>query len=200
MSWPKYQAKMDRMDRMEGIYNEERSKIKTGDPIFFSGKGFVSEIIKAATDSDISHIGMAVRGPLDIILCAESISRNDGKRGVQVNLLSDRVRDYNGGVFTKGLNMSRDEEFYRLLEAGFSFMRGRPYEKSILQLALSVCKEPVGGENFSSVFCSEFVAYFWKLWKLLPADNPADSYTPAELCNVEPLNRSFGPKRILKTS
>ncbi len=172
----------------------------TGDPVFFSGKGFVSGTIKTITGSDKSHISMAVVAPLNIILCAESTSRNEGKKGVQVSLLSDRVRDYNGGVSTKNLIIKRDAEFYNLLENGFSFMRGRRYEQHILELALSACREPVIDEDFSSVFCSEFWAYFGKLWGVLPAEVPANSYNPGEIFNAELIKGRFGPERILKAA
>lgn len=182
------------------MYLDQRTQIMTGDPIFFSGEGFESDVIKAITGSDKSHIGMAVVAPLNMVLCMESTRLLDGKSGVQVNFLSDRVRDYDGTLSTKNLFIDRDVEFYNVLEQGFGFMRGREYERSILELAFSACKEPIGGEDFSSIFCSEMLAYFYKLWKCLPADVPANSYTPGEIFDAKLIRGKFGPERILKAA
>ena len=178
------------------MYEQERKNIQTGDPIFFSGDGLASAAIKVVSGSDKSHIGMAVVAPLNIILCAESTSLNDGKDGVQVNLLSDRVRDYKGTVSTKNLIYRRNTEFYNLLEQGFAFMRGREYETELMELAFAACGEPILDENFSSVFCSEFYAYFLKLWGCL--NEPANSYTPGEVFNATLLKGRLGPERWLK--
>ncbi len=177
------------------MYEDERAKIKTGDPIFFKGNSIASKVIMAASGGDVSHVGMAIETRYGILLCAESTSRNKGQDGVQVNTLRERVRGYDGDVFTKSLIVSRDEDFHRLLEAGLSFMRGRPYEKSKFELALSVYHSPIGKDDFSSIFCSEYYAYFLRLWTWLPVDVPVNSYTPAELCNLIQTERRYLKKQ-----
>ena len=182
------------------MYEQHRSKILTGDPIFFNGKGFVSAVIKKATDSDVSHIGMAVVAPLNMVLCLESTKLVDGKNGVQVNFLSDRIKNYDGSMSTKNLIITRDTNFYNTLEHGFAMIRGTPYEKHIMELAFAACKEAIVGEDFSSIFCSEMVAYFYKLWGCLPADIPANSYAPDEIRDAELIRGSYGRERILKAA
>lgn len=41
-------------------YNLIRNNLETGDLVFFSGSGFTSEIIKKATISEWSHVGMVI--------------------------------------------------------------------------------------------------------------------------------------------
>ncbi len=46
------------MALMEANYQDIRAQIKPGDIIAFSGKGNFSEIIKWATKSEVSHVGV----------------------------------------------------------------------------------------------------------------------------------------------
>jgi len=44
-------------------YQNVRSKMKPGDVIAFGGKGHFSEIIKFATFSNASHVGVILQNP-----------------------------------------------------------------------------------------------------------------------------------------
>jgi len=100
-------------------YEEIRAKIRTGDIVLFSGKGGISHGIKLETNSRWSHVGMALRLPeWDTVLLWESTTLSnlediiDGrkKRGVQLVLLSDRMKKYDGEVTVRHLKGLKIDE------------------------------------------------------------------------------------------
>lgn len=52
------------MPRKSAKYQSVREKMKPGDVIAFSGKGNFSEIIKWATCSSVSHVGVILQSKL----------------------------------------------------------------------------------------------------------------------------------------
>lgn len=96
-------------------YNTIRNQMRAGDVIAFSGKGDVSEIIKWATKSDVSHVGVILQSKLLIDekpqagyfnQVIESTSLN-GFSGVSISRLSDRLVNYDGEIWWLPL----DDEF-----------------------------------------------------------------------------------------
>jgi hypothetical protein len=88
-------------------YDQIRDKIRQGDLIGFGGTGFVSGGIELFTRSPLSHIGIVLDTQVSIggqpqqghvIMLIESTSLN-GKSGVQINRLSERVSNYPGKVW-----------------------------------------------------------------------------------------------------
>jgi cell wall-associated NlpC family hydrolase len=83
-------------------YRKVRSRMKPGDVIAFGGKGNFSQIIKWATRSEVSHVGVILQSKLVIDgdtqtgffnQIIESTSLN-GFSGVSVSRLCDRVNHY----------------------------------------------------------------------------------------------------------
>ena len=178
-------------------YDEERSKTQTGDIILFSGKGGISHGIKLVTNSKWSHVGMALRLPdWDTLLLWESTTLGnladviDGKkkRGVQLVLMSDRLRDYNGEVTVRhliGIKIDKDPNLKKKLMQFRKSVRNRPYEKDKLELIRAAYDSPFGHneEDLSSLFCSELVAEAYQQLGLLPAPPkglPSNEYTPKD--------------------
>jgi len=92
-------------------YQLYRDKISSGDLVFMSGRGFFSNVIKAVTKSQYSHVGMAIWLSIEILdeprlFIMESTTLNnikDGisneyRRGVQFVPLSQRIEAYEGDV------------------------------------------------------------------------------------------------------
>ena len=93
-------------------YESVRDCLKTGDIVLFSGKGGISHAIKLTTNSMWSHVGMVLRLPRSqaVFLWESTTLTNlkdaiDGrvKHGVQLVLLSDRLRTYDGEVSIRRL-------------------------------------------------------------------------------------------------
>lgn len=172
-------------------YDALRPVVKTGDLIFFSGRGLTSWLIKRATRSDFSHVGIVVRDPAFGVLLVESTTLSKmpdlwtGRRteGVQAVYLSQRIATYQGAVWIargkRPLERAEEERLARVLYE----LRQRPYERSYWTLARAALPNWLGGNgpDPSSLFCSELVAIALQAVGRLPMSPPADAYAPHEL-------------------
>lgn len=191
---------------MKGMYSDVRHMLKTGDLVFFSGEGFVSNLIKIVTRSQWSHVGMVVRlDELDSVLLWESTTLSnaediDGtyKHGVQLVSLSDRINLYRGEVAYRLIDFDRTPEQLSALGALRAELKDRPYERSLSELVESAFDwfGPENTPDLSSCFCSEIVAAALQKIGLLSSVKPSNEFTPSDLVavplidNTVQLNRS----------
>lgn len=186
-------------DADEGLtlYNERRRQLRTADVLLFSGGGAVSSVIKKATASPWSHVGMCVRwAEEDILFCCESTTLSDvedvvtgkGIRGVQLVPLSTRIRNYAGAIAVRrllpqpGKPALRDERFRGTIARVRRRLHARPYEKNLLELARAAARSVLRNRvaDAESLFCSELVSTFLQELRLLPQEQPANSFSPAD--------------------
>lgn len=183
-------------------YDQERNKMKTGDIILFSGKGNISHGIKLVTNSKWSHVGMVLRLPESkaVFLWESTTLSNlkdaiDGrsKKGVQLVLLSERVKAYQGEISVRHLkNFELDKIGYLKLMKFRERVKNRPYEKDKLELIKSAYEGPLGHneEDLSSLFSSELVAEAYQQIGLLleePKGIPSNEYTPKDFAEKKGL-------------
>ncbi|MCG8427708.1 MAG: hypothetical protein MI754_10175 [Chromatiales bacterium] len=180
-------------------YEMIRKALRTGDIVLFSGKGAISHGIKLFTLSKWSHVGMVLKLPdTDTVFIWESTTLSnladavDGwqKKGVQLVLLSDRLRTYRGEASIRHLKgVSITNEKYKALMAFRKKMRNKPYEKSELELIRAAYDGPWGHneEDLSSIFCSELVAAAYQELGLLSKDLPANEFTPKDFTEEKSL-------------
>ena len=176
-------------------YEDVRSAIETGDIVLFSGTGGISHGIKLVTNSRWSHVGMVLRLPASraVFLWESTTLSNlrdavDGraKKGVQLVLLSERLRTYDGAVSLRHLqDHAVSEEAYGRLMRLREEVRNRPYEQDRIELVRSAYDGPLGdnAEDLSSLFCSELVAEAYQALGLLsppPEGLPSNEYTPSD--------------------
>jgi len=177
-------------------YLDHRPDMRTGDLLLFSGKGPISWLIKRATRSRFSHVGM-VYVMCGSVFCWES-TKMTGQDGVQISLLSRRLIEYNGGVFWRALNAPHYPEVYNALAELREEVKGRCYERSILELlgaALPWRNKP----DLSSLFCSELVAEAYRRMGLLGGFKPANEYTPGDFATLKLKNPySLGDLHVLE--
>ena len=159
-------------------YTQIRNKLETGDIVLFSGKGGISAGIKWFTISKWSHVGMVVRLPdWNMVLLWESTTLSniadvmDGKakQGVQLVALSERLRTYGGEAAIRRLSVKRTAAMNNALMKLRQEVKGRPYEKSKVELVKAAYDGWWGEntENLSSLFCSELVAEAYQRMGLL---------------------------------
>lgn len=185
-------------------YDEIRHLVKTGDIVLFSGSGFVSRLIKFATRSKWSHVGIIYRpDPDGTVFIYESTTLSPIKnkkgsytRGVQTVDFRSRLRTYKGSVAIRLLESDLTNEQLLGMEAVRDEMRNKPYERSRAELAKSILGKwgIYQKADSSSQFCSELVAYCLQGMKVLTKNRSANSYTPADLARtirlVEPYDYS----------
>lgn len=171
-------------------YHSNRSKIKTGDLILFSGNSLISLIIRGFTFSKFSHVGVVYKiEDEDLLLMMESTSINKGFKGVQVVELSRRILTYSGKTYWRPLNKSLSPE----MKEKFSLFRKNllwvKYEKSIVDLILSALgASRRNGTKLSSVFCSELIISLFQEIGLMPKTYEPSSYCPKHLSSKFCLN------------
>ena len=186
------------MDRI--AYDEYRACLKTGDIVLFGGNKGIGPLIKFLTRSDWSHVGMVVKDRNDILLWesmkfgkASDVEFNKEVKGVQMTLLSERIRKFSGKIAIRRLSIDFNEEMDGKLFEFRQKIKGRPYEKNHKDLLASALdfqffKFDDASEDLSSLFCSELIAETYQELGLLSSDLSSSEYTPAD----------FAEKRNLK--
>ena len=181
-------------------YSEARKLMKPGDVIAFGGKGHFSEIIKFATFSSISHVGVILQTKIPednskrfFNQIIESTSLN-GFNGVNVSRFSDRLDTYEGELWWLPLkkeirdNLFDQNKFYNFL---FNQAKDRkPYDmpqaiKSAIDaldnLPFGMYGPAYNKEDFSKFFCSELVSAGLEIAGAVGSVN-ASEVTPIDLC------------------
>jgi len=205
-------------------YEEIRSEMKPGDGVAFSGKGDVSNIIKWATRSGVSHVGMIYQTiPHNLPATTEEMTSDriiqipyhnlvmestslGGFSGVTTTRLSKRLQRYNGEVWWLPLRKDVREkmDLKKLLDFVLE-QEGKPYDvpQAITAGLDRLDKIPFIGaatsavEDFSKFFCSEFIAGGLRASGVINSINPSE-VTPIDICRFNLYDRYVqikGPPR-----
>lgn len=180
------------------LYEEARKQMKAGDVIAFSGKGDFSEIIKWATRSSVSHVGIILQSKLLIgdkiqdgmfNQIIESTTLN-GFSGVTISRLSDRLDTYDGEIWWLPIKKDIDEKMDKKNFYDFLIHQNRKqYDmpQAIKSALDALDRVPILGrathnqEDFSRFFCSELVAAALEVAGAIKDIN-ASEVTPIDLC------------------
>jgi len=181
-------------------YQDARGEMKPGDVIAFGGKGHFSDLIKFATRSDVSHVG--------VILQTQVVDDESGRffnqviestslhnfSGVQVSRLSERLDSYDGEIWWLPLNSTlRKEKFDSVAFYNFLFNQARERKgydvpQALMSAVDALDKLPFdqhgpgyNREDFSRFFCSELVAAGLEMAGTTGPVN-ASEVTPIDLC------------------
>ncbi len=195
------------MGLQKRTYQKVRKLMRPGDVIAFGGKSHFSEVIKWATGSGVSHVGIILQSKLVIEdkiqdgyfnQIIESASLN-GFSGVIISRLSDRLDTYEGEIWwlplsetvRKKLNFAKfynfllhqDRKKYDLPQAAKSAI-------DVMENVPLIGKATLNEEDFSRFFCSELVAAGLEAGGVLPKIN-ASEITPIELCKMAIYNDDY---------
>jgi len=181
-------------------YQDARKMMKPGDVIAFGGRGYLSEFIKFATFSNVSHIGVILQTTImqDVTdrffnQIIESTSL-DGFNGVGISRFSDRLNAYEGEIWWLPLKRERREALFDQKKF-FDFLfhqakEQKPYDMpQAIKSALDAFDDlPFGKrgasynhEDFSTFFCSELVSAGLEVSGIVGNIN-ASEVTPIDLC------------------
>lgn len=164
--------------------------LETGDIVLFSGKGWLSGIIRLFTRSRWTHVGVIVRlpgwqEPMLLEACGRS-EVNDylsGKKtpGVTLACFHGRVAEYVGEVAVRrrverGLSPAGQRLFRRLVARFYL----RPYKNFLWSLFLDLVSGRRMRPGFGAVFCSELVAELYRRVGWLDRDARASRFVPGD--------------------
>ena len=107
------------------LYRQVRPQLQTGDIVLFSGRDPYSFLIRVATRSPYSHVGLVLHLPeLNSVFLWESTTLiktpifSGRQEGVHLILLSERLQTYNGRCVVRHLQAERTPEMLRQLQIG----------------------------------------------------------------------------------
>lgn len=91
------------MTWQQASYDEVKNEMKPGDVIAFSGKAYYSEVSKAVTRSDVSHVGLIWESsPIqDEVSLARSFPQiiEARQKGIVVQGLDEHITNYPGNIW-----------------------------------------------------------------------------------------------------
>lgn len=180
-------------------YSAIRSEVKPGDIIAFGGKSEFSDIIKWATRSVVSHVGIIMQSQLVIGGTTQGDTMNqliestslNGFSGVTINRLSDRIAQYEGEIWWLPLaGVVREKLDLKQFCAWCLKQERKPYDmpQAVKSAVDATDKVPILGrathniEDFAKFFCSELAAGALEVGGAIPRIN-ASEVTPVDLCS-----------------
>jgi hypothetical protein len=181
-------------------YSEVRHRMNPGDVLAFAGRGPVSRLISEKTDSPITHVAVIIQtsvrfngkpqaGVMNQMIESTTL---DGKSGVVISRISDRLRKYNGDVYW--LPLSRDSRIRFDGKAFHDFLlrsEHRPYDtpgvvriwlRQVPLMGTLLFSAMAPRHSLQSLFCSELVAEALYRASVIPDDmHDPNETTPADL-------------------
>eukprot|EP01128_Nolandella_sp_AFSM9_P001979 TRINITY_DN12381_c0_g1_i1.p1 TRINITY_DN12381_c0_g1~~TRINITY_DN12381_c0_g1_i1.p1 ORF type:complete len:656 (+),score=139.29 TRINITY_DN12381_c0_g1_i1:44-1969(+) len=179
-------------------YQEKMPMMKTGDAILFAGGTRFSGIIKHWSNSPISHIGIVVElpdpkdGDKKKLFVIESDQMEEGDYfsdgscdGICYSLLQQRCHSYEGNMILlaslkKPLTPAQEsliiENAQKYRDEGVTF--------DVAQL-LAIGVGIQNDEDYSQLFCSEFVTTCLKVTDVVPQTVNASMMSPFEVANFD---------------
>lgn len=169
-------------------YNELKGSLKTGDLLLFSGTGLFSWVIRLTTRSKYSHVAAVYVNKYGKIECYESTTLNENEsgkkvKGVQINSLDWKLKNYWGRVWIRHLNQPLDWWHKKRLEEFGKKTLGLPYERNLIDLVLSAfgaSRRSSKGKKLS-FFCSELIVSALQWAGLIDPSVDASSFDPGDL-------------------
>lgn len=181
-------------------YSAVRHLMKPGDILAFGGKGNISNFIKFAIRSPVSHVGIVMQTNMSFQgetngskrffnNLIESTSLN-GQSGVQIHRISDRLAETDGQVWWLPLSSIVRKRLN--LDAFYNFLleqNGKAYDtvqavKSGIDLDVFGRDQVGNEEDFSKLFCSELCAAALEVGGVIDTIN-ASEVTPKDLVQFQ---------------
>lgn len=171
------------MTMRQAKYSEVRKDMKAGDVIAFGGSGLASGVIKAATRSAVSHVGVVMEHTQE-----DGVHRNlliestslDGGGGVSTSMLSEVIENYDGNVWwlplSHGMTGLQKQRLFDFLSSKI----GTPYDTAqALGAGFHLFKNK---EDHTELFCSELVSAALEHSNIVGDINSSET-NPADLCS-----------------
>jgi hypothetical protein len=179
--------------------DEAVTTASTGDLWLFRGSSLADRAIRAATNSPVNHVGMAVAlDDLPPLLWHAELGRSlpdvwtgEHQRGVQLHLLADAVttwrQRYSQMAWVRLLNGTIERHHEDRLMEMIDRFDGRPFPTT-----LGLVRQWFNGRirrhsSREAIYCAELVATTYQHMGLLPARRPASWYDPGRFWSGDEL-------------
>ena len=176
-------------------YSSIRPKIHTGTIVLFQGTGLTSDLIRwfcglfTGKKGTYSHVGMIICDK-ERRFIFESTTLN-GKKGVQLNLLSQAVKTYKGNMFIRtfegNLTAKQTVELHQFISDNL----GKPYEHHIWELIGAATPWTMFKGNNKDFFCSELIAKAYQILGLISKKPDAKEYKPDSFCKDDAIDHQL---------
>lgn len=183
---------------------------RTGDIVLFAGRGLASDIIRFATRSPWSHVGMVVElpeYPEPLVVEATTLSESADVRaghalaGVGLVPLATKVQEYPGDVAWRAWQGDAPSLAQaRMLARMVRRLHGRPYRNYLVTLARELGTGFRRRPDLSGLFCSELVAELYRRLGWLPRTTRPSRYVPGHFASdaLTLCNGSLASPQLLK--
>jgi hypothetical protein len=172
------------------VLEDAVASASTGDIWLFRGQSLADRTIRAATNSPVNHVGMAVAiDDLPPLLWHAELGRSlpdvwtgERHRGVQLHLLADAVRTWDVKYGQRAwlrqlegpIERSHEDRLMEIIER----FDGRPFPTTVGLIRGWFRARTRRPSTLETVFCAELVATTYQHMGLLPAQRPAGWYDP----------------------
>ena len=171
-------------------YESVKENLKYGDIVLFSGDDPQSNFLQIPV-GEWSHVG---------IVYSEATTHKDVQllesipsTGVHLINLGEKIKNYNGRVSIRHLNIYRTSIMKKDLEHFYEEVKNRKYEKDLRELANATIDygdkygTTLNKEDLSQFFCSELVAEAYQRLGLLSNNDylhPSNEYLPKDFADI----------------
>lgn len=180
------------------------TEARTGDIILMSGRGAFSDVVRLASESEYSHVGIVLRKdqhhePLLFQSTYDpepyDLQSKSSKTGPKISLLRTAITTYDGNKIAyralktglKGQDAAaKRKDWTRILFEFQKRVNHLPYEFNLDELANSA----MGVENHNdrrAYFCNELVADSWVQMGLLDKETIVNSFTMDNFTSKTPV-------------
>lgn len=191
------------MAMIKADYKDVRNRMRPGDIIAFGSESVVSDIIRWATKSTVSHVAVVLQSKMVIDNVIQDGFFNQvieaNLNGVTTNRLSNYANSFDGDLWWLPLS---DEIRKKLdIQKFFNFLLDQTDKKYDITQAVkaaldSMDKTPVlnnltlNQEDFSKFFCSELAAAAFEKGGIIKSLN-ASEVTPIDLCRFNIFSNDY---------
>jgi hypothetical protein len=154
--------------------------VRPGDILAYSGRGLISETVRLATNSDVSHIGIVLTaGPVSTVIESTSLA---GFSGVTIGPLAERCTNYNGEVWflplaDRSLGLTTTTKLQAWLQA-------QNHDKYDTWGAIESALQLHHPKHVGQWFCSELAAAALQSIGLLSGSLVPDQVRPCDLVRM----------------
>ena len=184
---------------MNSKYSDYRELMRPGDVVAFEGSGPFPELVRWATRSYVSHVGVVLKTSYEVDYTLNQLIETawcEGNPQVVITRLSDKIEMEQGTVWWLPLNgTTRAKMDFKTFYDFLVLQKGKPYDiTQAVKSAVDVFdKFPIlevltnNKEDFGKLFCSELVAVGLERSGAIRSLNCSE-VTPIDLCRFRLYN------------